>query len=241
MPCTLVVSQPMFFPWIGMFEQVRLADVFVHYDDVQLPRGRSFSARVQIRAAGNSTWLTAPIDRQRSGSLINETIMVGDRQWRTKHLASLRHAYARTPHFDLMYALACQLYSFETDNLAEFNIHALEEISRWLGFSPEFRRSSQMATPGRSSERLIELCRATRAETYVTGLGALKYLDHEAFERAGISVRYMQYRLVPYPQLQGEFSPYVTVFDAIANLGAAARDLACSEAVPWRDLATAAQ
>ena len=43
----LVVSQPMFLPWIGLFEQVRLADRFIHYDDVQLPQGRSFISRVK--------------------------------------------------------------------------------------------------------------------------------------------------------------------------------------------------
>ena len=29
----VVISQPMFLPWIGLFEQVKVADHFVHYDD----------------------------------------------------------------------------------------------------------------------------------------------------------------------------------------------------------------
>ena len=48
---TLVVSQPMFLPWVGLFEQVRLADVFIHYDDVQLPQGGNFMSRVQLKTA----------------------------------------------------------------------------------------------------------------------------------------------------------------------------------------------
>ena len=47
---TVVISQPMLFPWVGMFEQVALADVFVHYDDVQFSKG-SFTNRVQLKTA----------------------------------------------------------------------------------------------------------------------------------------------------------------------------------------------
>jgi hypothetical protein len=39
---TVVISQPMFFPWVGMLEQLKLADTYVHYDDVQFEKG-SFS------------------------------------------------------------------------------------------------------------------------------------------------------------------------------------------------------
>ena len=47
---TVVISQPMFFPWVGMFEQIALADVYVHYDDVQFSKG-SFTNRVQLKTA----------------------------------------------------------------------------------------------------------------------------------------------------------------------------------------------
>ena len=36
---TVVISQPMYFPWVGMLEQMRLADVFVHLDDAQFSKG----------------------------------------------------------------------------------------------------------------------------------------------------------------------------------------------------------
>ena len=34
----VVISQPMLFPWVGMLEQVRLADSYVHYSDVQFSK-----------------------------------------------------------------------------------------------------------------------------------------------------------------------------------------------------------
>src|SRR5689334_2045707 len=99
----VVVSQPMFLPWIGLFEQIRLADVFMHYDDVQFPQGRSFIPRVQIKAPSGQAWLTAPVDRSTSGRLISESEFVADPQWRARHLETLRHAYSRSPNFKLMF------------------------------------------------------------------------------------------------------------------------------------------
>jgi hypothetical protein len=231
----IVVSQPMFFPWIGLFEQVRLSDIFVHYDDVQLPQGRSFISRVQIKSVQGLSWLSAPIDRKRSGSLINEVALFNEIDWRSKHLASLRHAYARAPHFDLMFQIAKRIYGGPPCRLSEFNIAAIEQISRWLGLTTQFVRSSALGVAGASTERLVAICQQLGCNVYVTGLGALKYLQHEKFEERGISVRYMDYIKAPYAQGQSEFTPYVSILDAIAHCGEQTRDLVCSNSVYWKD------
>src|SRR4051794_35193182 len=119
---TLVVSQPMFFPWLGLFEQARLADVFVHYDDVQLPQGGSFITRVQLGPPGGVRWLTVPIDRRRSGKLLNDVLMCAADTWRDVHLRKIRHAYAMRPFFDVMFGLVVEIYARPTDRLMEFNI-----------------------------------------------------------------------------------------------------------------------
>lgn len=232
---TLVVSQPMFLPWVGLFEQIRLADVFVHYDDVQLPQGRSFMSRVQLRSGNVVSWLTVPIDHTKSGKLINETVLVESENWRRKHLRTLQHAYVKRPYFKLMFELVEKIYSQPANHLAEFNITAIEEIARWLGLTSRFMRSSEMNVAGASTERLVDLCAATGCDIYVTGHGALNYLNHQQFEDKGITVRYMNYRKTPYEQGYPEFTPYVSIIDAIANCGERARELLCSDAIYWRD------
>ena len=235
MPRVIVVSQPMFLPWIGLFEQVRLSDIFVHYDDVQLPHGRNFMARVQIKSNQGVSWLSAPIDRGKSGRLINEVALFNEVDWRSKHLATLRHAYARAPHFDLMFGMAERIYAGPACGLAEFNIAAIEQIAQWLGLTTQFVRSSAMGVAGASTERLVDICEQFGGNVYVTGLGALKYLRHDKFEERGISVRYMNYAKTPYAQWRSEFTPYVSILDAIAHCGDQTRDLVCSNSVYWRD------
>lgn len=232
---TLVVSQPMFLPWLGLFEQVRLADVFIHYDDVQLPQGRSFMSRVQLKSANGVSWLTVPIDHTKSGKMLNEVVLLQPEEWRNKHLRTIRHAYAKRPYFKLMFELIENIYSQSTDNLAEFNINGTQQIARWLGLAPRLMRSSEMGVEGTSTERLVALCEAVNCDVYVTGHGALNYLNHQQFEDKRISVRYMNYKRVPYEQGQIEFTPYVSILDAIANCGERTGDLLCSDAIYWRD------
>lgn len=232
---TLVVSQPMFLPWVGLFEQIKLADVFIHYDDVQLPQGRSFMSRVQLKSANGVSWLTVPIDHTKSGKLINEVVLSQTEDWRGKHLRTLRHAYAKRPYFALMFELAEKIYSDASNNLADFNINAIERIVRWLGIEPQFMRSSAMGVAGAGTERLVDLCGAVTADVYVTGHGALKYLNHQQFEDKRISVRYMDYKKTPYEQGHGEFTPFVSILDAIANCGERTRDLVCSDSIYWRE------
>jgi hypothetical protein len=225
----------MFLPWVGLLEQVRLADVFIHYDDVQLPNGRSFMSRVQVKTPTGVSWLTAPLDRHRSRKLINETWFVREGKWRHQHLQTLRHCYARAQHFDEMFELASDIYRQDEDNLARFNCYAVERIGAFLGLRPKFVLSSQTGIDGTSTERLLAICQRFGASKYVTGLGALQYLDHDMFQSAGIAVEYMVYEKKPYLQMFGEFTPFVTVLDAIANCGRRAADLLCSKAVYWKD------
>ena len=69
---------------------------------------------------------------------------------------------------------------------------------------------------------------------YITGHGARNYLDHTLFENAGIAVDYMRYEYIPYPQLHGPFTPYVTSLDLIANCGKRGSAIIRSTAVDWR-------
>ncbi|NBX37090.1 MAG: hypothetical protein EBR10_07705 [Planctomycetes bacterium] len=231
---TAVISQPMFIPWLGLFEQIRLADDFVHYDDVQIPQGRSFITRVQVKTAQGVTWLTAPVDHAHSGRTIRETRLGPAARWRPKHLKTIRQALARTPHAETAISLAEQIYATSSDNLAEFNIAALEIIARWLGLKAQFSCSSALGVQGSSSQRLLTLCERLGATQYVTGHGAFQYLDHALFESKGVRVRYMLYERRPYPQPHGAFTPYVTILDAIACCGSSIRDLMVSESVDWR-------
>lgn len=62
----IVVSQPKSLPWLGLFEQIRLANISVHFEDGQVPVGQGFIFGAQIRTLKGSQWLSASIDHGQS-------------------------------------------------------------------------------------------------------------------------------------------------------------------------------
>ena len=197
----LVISQPMYFPWVGMLEQIRLADHFVYYDDVQFSRG-GFSNRVQIKTRNGIRWLTVPLADQKLGQLINE-VRIDDRVgWRRSHVDQLKQAYDGAPFRSEMLSVVDQVFSTPHQTLADLAQASMDALVRYypqLGARKPFTASSTLGIPGASTQRVIDLCLALQADHYLTGHGARHYLDHQVvfdfgravgaiFRRDGIQV-----------------------------------------------------
>lgn len=231
---TAVISQSMYFPWVGLLEQIQLADIFIHYDDIQYTRG--FYNRVQIKAVNGSTWLSVPLRDQHRGQRIDE-VLIDDRiDWRTQHRDMLKQAYLRAPYRGEMLALVDHVFEKDYETLADLSRQSIQSLANYFELSEgkQFKSSSQMGVTGKGSQRLRDLCLLLGASVYVTGHGARNYLDHELFDKSGIRVEYMKYRMTPYQQLHGGFTPYVTALDLIANCGKERTDVICSEAIYWK-------
>jgi WbqC-like protein family len=232
----IVISQPMFFPWIGIFEQMRLSDVFVHYDNVLLPQGRSFVTRVRIKSHQGKGWLTMPVKRKGLGRQTINSVQVYDSiDWRKSHLRTLQMEYARAPYRDDILAMVEEVYTLKTNCCSELNIVAAEKIANYFELPCQFIRSSDYHFQGGKSEKLIDLVRSLGGGIYITGHGALNYMDYELFEANHIQVKFMDYQYFPYPQLHGAFDPYVSILDLIANQGKAGKRFIASEAVNWKE------
>jgi WbqC-like protein family len=224
----------MFFPWVGMFEQIALADVFVHYDDVPFSKG-SFTNRVQIKTKSGIKWLTVPLRKFHLGETIAGLRADDSRPWRDEHLRMLDDAYRSAAYGAPMLELVRAVYA-STDPLPQLLMSSLERVAWQLGAGEgtEFVRSSELGVGGQGWQRVLAVVRGLGGSVYVTGHGAQNYLDAGAFEAAGIAVRYMDYERREYPQLNGPFTPHVSVLDLLANTGPDAASALRPRTVDWR-------
>jgi len=232
----VVISQPMYFPWVGLLEQIRLADVFIHYSDVQFARGGVFN-RVQIKTVRGSDWLTVPLRDQHRGQLISEVVIDERFDWRSKHREILRHTYRKTPYLSDLLSIFDDVVSAPVSNLADLSVASVMALAEYFDLTSNrrFHDSRDLGTSGSSSQRVLDLTIKVGGTTYITGHGASNYLDHEIFENAGITVQYIDYQLSEYPQLHGAFTPYVTALDLVANCGPEGSEVIRSTTIPWRE------
>jgi hypothetical protein len=89
-----------------------------------------------------------------------------------------------------------------------------------LGVRTRLTWSTDYDVEGARTERLVNLCRAAGATTYLTGPTAASYLDESMFDAQGISVEWMSYEGYPeYEQLHPPFDHHVSILDVLFNVG----------------------
>jgi hypothetical protein len=229
---TVVISQPMYFPWPGFMAQMALADVFVWLDDAQYSKG-SFTNRIQVKLPAGRKWMTVPLDGTGSYRRICDLEAKG-KDWTASHRQMLAQSFRGYPEIATSLALFDAAMA-TPGQLCDRLIAGAEAQARALScLPPRILRASALGIEGASSDRVQGLVQAVGGDHYLTGHGALAYLDHEGLNAAGIAVSYMDYAPLPWPQAHGAFTPYVTGLDLLAAVGASAADHLRPASLDWR-------
>ena len=181
----IVISQSMLFPWVGLLEQIRSADIFVHYDDVQFSKG-SLVNRVQLKLPEGIRWITIPIDKNRSGQRINELKSHNKIAWLSRHLDLLKRSFADAPFKDEAIGLAESVYVRDYDNIGDLSRASMMSLVEYFGLNSHtnFIDVRDLDIHGSSTDRVLEVVKHLGGKIYVTGHGASRYLNHEKFEEA---------------------------------------------------------
>ncbi len=210
---------------------MRACDVFVFLDDVQMPRGRSYVSRCQVLGQSGPMWLSVPVHHGQN-DLIRD-VRFAETGWSRKHLMSLRSLYGRAPCYAEVLAFLEPIYlalgpasaeagaAQEAGLLSPFNMRLIRAVVGYLGLPCGFVRSSELAVSSEAhgDDRLVEICRALSATTYVSGKGGQNYQDPEKFVRAGMALEVRVHKPIPYPQGPGDFLPGLSILDALFRLG----------------------
>lgn len=219
----VVILQPSYIPWRGVFDQIQRADLFVFYDDVQYDT-RGWRNRNQIKTRRGRQWLTIPVHSRGAQSRnipIHQIRIAWEDPWNETHWKAIRHSYAKAPYFDRYASLLESFYQRHDEFLSDFTIELTIALARELGNThTRFLRSSEMAgITGQKTDRLVQILQTVGATHYISGPSARGYIENEKFDRAGITLEYMQYNYPEYPQLYPPFDAQVSVLDLLFMTG----------------------
>ncbi len=219
----VAIHQPEAFPWLGFFHKMHLADVFVLLDTVQFEKN-NVQNRNKILVNGKSTWLTIPVVDTGLGTKIKDVkIHWDDGVVFKKHLATLRHAYGKHPHFNDVNTAIEEVYSKRHDNLADFNSEVILYLKEKLGITTKIMRASELPLSGTAqggTEVTLEICKLLGAKTYLSGSGAKAYLDVSQYKKEGIAVVFQDFAHPSYPQKNTDkFVSHLSIIDLYSNHG----------------------
>ena len=189
----VVVHQPHFLPWLGYYNKLANADIYLFQDDVQFRR-RYYQNRTLIRSPqGQAQWLTVPVHASRTTLL--RDVKVASRRWARKARSALRHSYGSAPYFsqysDEISGALCEEDVF----LVDVNERALRATNQLLGISLRLGRTSEIAARGTRTERLVAACRACGSRGYLFGEGGGPKCHSSAqLEAEGITTYFQCFR-----------------------------------------------
>jgi hypothetical protein len=219
-------SRPYFAPCPGFFSRVCLSDVFVILDNVQFPRGTTWTTRNRFKNDQGTLWMTVPVWKKGLGlQKINDVRICHESPLQIKNLKSLKQAYANAPYFSEHVQFLHTIFSTGFDRLIDFNMAILRHLMLNIGADTEVRLLSELGMKARGKTLLIEICRYFNASSYLAQSAALKYLDPNLFKSAGIALSCLKSKPCVYPQLWGDFIPDLSAFDLLFNCGPKAREI----------------
>jgi WbqC-like protein family len=224
-PRLVAIHQPNFFPWLGYFDKIRQADIFVFLDDVQYQKtGGTWTNRVQLLKADadEPCWLTAPIDRAFHGTRqVDQIAFASNEDWRSNALRRIAACYRRAPFYDETITLIEPLIRARSDLIAAFNIEAIKQLLSALDLGGKTLLSSAaIPTQSSSTQRLIDITRAVGGTHYLAGGGAAGYQDDDLFSRSGLELVRQGFAHPRYPQAgRTQFTPGLSIIDVLMHCG----------------------
>jgi hypothetical protein len=221
----LAITQPNFLPWLGYFDLLDYADVWVSLDNVQLSRG-SFVLRNRIRQPnGALEWISVSIPKKCPLQTLIKDAPVSSNGWQERVTRKLESYYRRAPFYDQFGSRVAELLlsTTQAQGVAALNESLIHELSSWLGIEYEFHRASDVVATleGSPQEKVLALVRQFDADTYCNFAGGIdaELYDPAAFAREGVELEKQAYLHPTYSQHGGGFEPFLSVLDLIFESG----------------------
>ena len=217
----LSVHQPNFIPWVGYFHKIACSDTFIILDQVQFPRGKSVANRNKINSSKGILDLVVPLSKIKGneGKVNYNQILFADKNWHNKILKTIYYSYSKTKYFDEVYEWLQSI--FHINNFCEMNVRFITDLCNKFQLKTKIILQSQIYYDFnlKNNDLIIQLCKITEANTYLSGHGAKAYNDNKIYESHSIKLIYTEFVHPIYPQNSDDFESHLSVLDMLFNLG----------------------
>lgn len=211
----VAIMQPYLLPYIGYFQLINAVDVFVVYDNIKYTK-KGWINRNRYLSNGIDAIFSLPIKKDSDFLDIVEREVSPDFN-PSKMLNQLKEAYRKAPFATQTMGLLETILMNDERNLFRFIRHGLEKTCQHLGISTPILDSSSLAIDHalQSQDKVLALCQATRANTYLNPIGGTALYSNDAFMKHGLELKFLRSTLRPYQQFGAAFVPWLSILDVM--------------------------
>ncbi len=211
----LAIMQPYFFPYIGYFQLIAAVDQFIVYDNIKYTK-KGWINRNRLLQNGEAVTFSLPLKRGSDALDVCERELAEDFN-RDKLLNQFEGAYRHAPYFAQTFSMVAQIVRHEDPNLFRFLHHSIVRTCEYVGIATEIRISSGIAIDHtlKSQDKVLALCKAVGASTYVNPIGGTELYSKEIFRENGIDLKFIQSKPFSYSQFGDAFVPWLSIIDVM--------------------------
>lgn len=221
-PALVAAHQVDHLPWLGYFVRMQRVEIFVDLDEVQYNHHRFQNRNRIVDPTGQVLWLRVPIVGGKRHRQRMSEVEIAPERWQRPWLETVRHAYRRHPHFELLFEELTVVVDRPWRRLLDLNRSLRSLLAKWLDIQPPRIRQGELGLAGEHGEALlIRLAQQLGARSFLSGPTGRSFLAPTAFGAAGILLEFdPPFDARPYPQ-RGlrTFVPHLSALDLVMNLG----------------------
>ncbi len=213
----IAIMQPYFFPYIGYFQLIEKADVFVIYDEIKFTK-KGWINRNRFLCQNKVNHFTLPLKKGSDYLNVSERFLSDD--WETERLKLLnkiKSAYLKAPFFEQTYMLFKQCLYYDNKNLFDFIYNSVKLICNYLDINTEIKKSSELQIPNelKSVNKVKTICKRLQAKIYINPIGGIELYDKLDFLNDNLELLFLKARNISYLQFDNGFEPFLSILDVM--------------------------
>lgn len=211
--------QPNYWPYPGLIGKIMKSDKFMFVTKVQFEK-KSWQKRNRVRTKEGWTYIQIPtITKGKMEQNICDVMLNNTEDWKEKNYKTMSLLYGKSPYWKEYKDFLEDLYSRNWDRLMDIDIYIMEYLFRLLDVQTEILYDRDYEFEGKKTDMLVDMCRKTGCDTYLSNLGSSAYVDISCFTTQGLNHRYINYVGEPYKQQFPGFEDGLTILDMLMNCG----------------------
>ena len=218
----VAIHQPNHLPYLGFFDKMKKADIFVIHDDAQFNK-HEFQHRNRIRVEKGWQYLIVPVYKEElsiNQIRIKNQVQIGKRKWSIAHFEIIRDWYKKAPYFSTYEEDLKQIYEKEEyEKLIDLNMNLIRFLMKAFDIDKKIIYSSSFGFKSKRTQRIIDTVRAVGGDIYLSGPKGRDYLDRSLLAKKGIKVEFQDFWHPVYKQRYEGFVPNMSAIDALFNVG----------------------
>lgn len=211
--------QPYFFPYIGYFQLINAASLFIVYDDGKMIT-HGYMHRNAILSPDYSSRQPISINIS-SGAYfkqINEVELADNTRNIRKMLKTMRHIYSKAPYYKEVMPMLEECMLYKEKNLCRYLVYSLRRVCQYIGINTPFVFSSEVSKEGcgNAEDRIIRLCDHYDMHDLLNPIGGKELYDKIHWADRGVNLSFIHRSdKIRYRQMKEEFVKDLSIIDVL--------------------------